>query len=89
MNLRVRRRKIWAAEKLRESMKVLRRYQRNICPYCGEPMQQRRPAKGSYGAPVFLAPRSEGGTQYLNNLVLAHKRCRPHRMITESPRHIW
>ncbi len=67
-------------EGLRDSRKeTLRKMQDNQCCWCGRPMQQTHPFRWDYETIEHLTPLSKGGTNDMDNLALAHKKCNEDR----------
>ena len=72
----------WASRSGRKKLRqALRKRDGDNCHYCGEPMIFPETAwRGSSLATIeHLTPRAKGGTDDMDNLVLAHLRCNQDR----------
>jgi 5-methylcytosine-specific restriction endonuclease McrA len=62
---------------------ILRKQQANQCYWCGKPIQRRHPERWDYNTIEHLTPRSKGGTNDIENLALAHKKCNAERGVED------
>lgn len=69
--------------KLESKRDTLRKYQRNQCCWCGKPMQRQNWHKWDYETIEHLTPRSKQGTNDIQNLALAHKKCNRDRGVED------
>ncbi len=71
---------VYETRHVRESRKdTLRKMQANQCCWCGRPMQNDKENKWDYETFEHLMPVSKGGSNDMQNLALAHKKCNEER----------
>lgn len=74
----------YESRNVREARKdTLRKMQDNQCCWCGKPMQNEREGKWDYETFEHLTPVSQGGSNEMSNLALAHKKCNEERGIED------